>query len=174
MATDGRNEAIIDASVLLNFLKIDRIDLLGRHPTYRFIVVDMVKNEVTKKGQIARLETAFLAGDLIADGPPENTSLVELATFAALSSLKLGNGDKAVIAAAAARGLALAMDDQDAWKLSAAFTAAITREDTVSIVVSLIKTGVLTVPEADAIKDDWDKKHRFKKPQFMSFAELIS
>jgi hypothetical protein len=42
MATDGRDDAIIDASVLLNFLNIDRIDLLARHPAYRFIVVDLV------------------------------------------------------------------------------------------------------------------------------------
>lgn len=174
MATDGRDEAIIDASVLLNFLKIDRVDLLGKHPTYRFIVVDMVKNEVTKRGQITRLDAAFLAGYLVADGPPETISQDELATFADLTSRKLGNGDKAVIAAAYTRGLALAMDDNDAWKIGVAYTTSIRREDTVSVVVALIKAGVLTVHEADSIKEDWDKNHRFKKPQFKSYGELLT
>jgi predicted nucleic acid-binding protein len=172
MATDGRDDAIIDASVLLNFLKIHRIDLLARHPAYRFIVVDLVKNEVTKRGQAARLDAALHSGELVPDGPPETIDVAELATFAAMTSMKLGSGDKAVIAAAKVRGLALAMDDKDAWKLGAAFCAGVTREGTVSIMVALIKAGVLTVAEADAIKADWEANHRFLL-KFASFAELI-
>ena len=172
MATDGRDGAIIDASVLVNFLKIDRIDLLARHPAYRFIVVDLVRNEVTKRGQAARLEAALQSGDLSPDGPPETIDVAELATFAAMTALKIGIGDKAVIAAAKVRCLALAMDDKDAWKLGAAFCSGIPREDTVSIMVSLIKAGVLTIAEADAIKADWELNHRFRL-KFASFSEVI-
>ena len=173
MAMDGRDEAIIDTSVLLNFLKIDRVDLLERHPAYRFVVVDLVKNEVTKRGQATRLEAAFQAGDVLPDGPPETIDMAELAAFAAMSILKIGNGDKAVIAAAKVRSLVLAMDDEIAWKRASAFCVGIHREDTVSIVVSLIRAGVLTVAEADDIKADWETNHRFTKKTFSSFAELI-
>jgi predicted nucleic acid-binding protein len=173
MATDGRDESIIDASVLLNFLKIDRIDLLAKHPDYRFIVVDLVKNEVTKRGQAERLEAALLSGELLPDDPPESIDLAELATFAAMSTLKIGNGDKAVIAAAKVRGLVLAMDDERAWKRASAFCVGVPREETVSIIVSLIRAGVLTVAEADAIKADWEANHNFTKKTFTSFGELI-
>jgi predicted nucleic acid-binding protein len=174
MATDGRDEAIIDASVLLNFLKIGRIDLLARHPNYRFVVVDLVKNEVTKRGQQTELEAALTNGDLVPDGPPETIDILELATFAAMGSLKIGNGDKAVIAAAKVRNLVLAMDDEIAWKRASTFCVGIEREDTVSIVVTLIKANILTVEEADAIKADWEANHKFRKKTFSSFAEFLS
>jgi predicted nucleic acid-binding protein len=174
MATDGRDEAIIDASVLLNFLKIGRIDLLSKHPNYRFVVVDLVKNEVTKRGQATQLENALTNGDLVPDGPPETIDISELATFAAMGNLKIGNGDKAVIAAAKVRKLVLAMDDEIAWKRASAFCVGIQREDTVSIVVALIKANILTLTEADAIKEDWEANHRFRKKAFSSFAEILS
>lgn len=174
MAKDGRDEAIIDTSVLLNFLKIDRVDLLARHPAYRFVVVDLVRNEVTKRGQAARLEAAIQAGQVFADRPPEAIDPAEVETFVSLSAaMKIGNGERAAVAAAKVRGLALAMDDQIAWKRAAAFCVGIPREDTVNIVVSLIKAGVLTVAEADAIKVDWETNHKFTKNTFTSFAELI-
>ena len=173
MVTDGRVEAIIDTSVLLNFLKIDRIDLLAIHPSYRFVVVDLVKNEVTKRGQATRLEAAFLAGEVFPDLPPESIDISELATFAAMSHIKIGNGEKAAIAAAKARGLVLAMDDEIAWKRASAFCTGVAREDTVSLIVSLIKERVLTVMEADVIKLDWEKNHKFRKKTFSSFAELV-
>jgi hypothetical protein len=55
MATDGRSKAILETSVLVNFLKIDRTDLLANHPAYRFVVPDLVRNEVTRHYQKKRL-----------------------------------------------------------------------------------------------------------------------
>ena len=46
MATAGRLPALIDTSVLINFLKIDGVDLLARHPHYQFIVTDHVAGEL--------------------------------------------------------------------------------------------------------------------------------
>src|ERR1700722_10193491 len=127
MATDGRSKAIIDTSVLVNFLKIDRTDLLASHAGYRFVVLDLVRNEVTRHyaAQVARLDAAIAAGQLLADDPADATDLAELATFAAMSTLKIGDGERAAIAAAHTRGLPLAMDDNRAWKRSAAFSSGI-------------------------------------------------
>jgi predicted nucleic acid-binding protein len=174
MATDGRSKVIIDTSVLVNFLKIDRADLLANHPDYRFVVPDLVRNEVTRHyaAQVTRLEAAIATGQLLADDPAEATDLAELATFAAMSTLKIGDGERAAIAAAHTRGLPLAMDDNRAWKRSAAFSSGIPREDTLSVMVSLIKAGVIDVAAADAIKADWHANHRFTL-LFSSFAEKI-
>lgn len=176
MATDGRTKAIIETSVLLNFLKIDRADLLAQHPDYRFVVIDFVKNEVGTKpyyaAHAARLTKAIAAGELLEDGPAEATEPAELAAFAAMPSV-IGEGERAAIAAAYARGLPLAMEDRRAWNRSAALSSTLTRLNTEAIMVSLIKTGALTVGEADAIKVDWQANHRFMLT-FGSFAERIA
>lgn len=174
MATDGRSQAIIDTSVLVNFLKIDRTDLLANHPAYRFVVPGLVRNEVTNHyaAQVTRLEAAIAAGHLFPDDPAEATDLAELATFAVMDTLKIGEGERAAIAAASTRGLPLAMDDRTAWKRSTAFSAGVLKEDTVSVIVSLIKASVISIAEADAIKADWHTNHRFTL-RFGSFAEKI-
>ena len=174
MATDGRSEAIIETSVLVNFLKIDRIDLLALHPAYRFIAVDLVRDEVTKRyaTQLDRLNAAFAATHLLPDILPETVSLAELAVFAAMEKLRIGQGERASIAAANARGLPLGMDDERAWKRAAAFCVVIPRENTVSLMVTLIKAGVIDITGADAIKADWEANHKFKLP-FHSFAQRI-
>jgi predicted nucleic acid-binding protein len=174
MATVGRSNAILETSVLVNFLKIDRTDLLASHPAYRFVVVDLVRKEITRRysAQVTRLEAALTAGQLLPDNPPGKIDRVELETFAAMSALKIGEGERAAIAAARTRGLALAMDDERAWKRAATFCAGVPRESTVSVMVSLIKAGVIDVAQADAIKADWAANHRFRL-LFGSFAEKI-
>ena len=154
MAAEGRSKAIIDTSVLVNYLKIDRTDLLARHPSYRFVVLDLVHYEVKSyyPEQVARLDAALAAGDLLPDDPPESIDPAELATFAAMSNLRIGQGEMAAIAAAKVRGLALAMDDRRAWKRSALFSTGVPREDTVSIMVALIKSGIIDVACADSIR----------------------
>ena len=178
MATDGRSKAIIETSVLLNFLRIDRADLLARHPTYRFVVPAVVRDEVGTKpsyaAQSARLEAAFAAGDLLPDASAEATSIEELAIFAALTSLKrTGVGERASLAAAYVRGLPLAMDDPRAWTQTASYSSGLPKLDTVGIVLSLVLSHVLTVEEADAIKLEWEK-HSFIKADFKSFGDLLT
>lgn len=174
MATDGRSDSIIDTSVLVNFLKIDRTDLLALHPLFRFLVIDYVGNEITKyyAAQVARLEASLLAGQLIRDQPSESTSPLELATYAALTNLKIGQGEMAAIAAAYARGVPLAMDDEQAWRRSSAFSSSLQREGTASLMVALIRSGTISVTEADLIKVDWQTNHRFTL-LFQTFAELV-
>lgn len=176
MGTDGRSKAIIDTSVLVNFLRIDRADLLAKHPAYRFVVLDFVRNEVGTKphyaDQAARLEVAIASGHLLPDDPAETTSITELAAFAAMGRLKIGEGERAAVAAAFARNLPLVMEDRRAWNRSAIYSAGLVRGDTTSVMASLIKAGVLTIAKADAIKDDWKANHRFTLA-FTSFAEVI-
>lgn len=173
MATDGRPPAIIETSVLVNFLAVDRTDLLANHPSYRFLVVDLVRNEVIKRTSLARFQAALDAGHLLADGPPETISMEELAAYAAISRFDaLGPGERAASAAAHVRGMPLFMDDKRAWKRVDAEFPGIAREGTVSLVVSLIKAGLIDVAHADAIKADWETYHTFRL-KFASFAEVV-
>jgi predicted nucleic acid-binding protein len=89
-----------------------------------------------------------------------------------MDQLKIGEGERAAIAAAKARGFPLAIDDERAWKRAAAFCSGIRSESTVSVMVSLIRARVIDVAQADAIKADWTANHRFRL-RFGSFAEKI-
>jgi len=174
MATDGRDRAIIDTSVLINFLRIDRVDLLAAHPRYRFVVIDYVKREVTVRyhQQFARLEAALAAGLLDGDIDPSNVSMDELTAYADLQRVKIGDGERGAIAAAYARGCAVAINDYRAMKKLPAAYKAIPRGDTSTIMVALIRAGVLPVAEADAIKADWEANHRFRL-KFSSFGDVL-
>ncbi len=72
MAADGRQFSIIETSILINFLRINGIDLLASHPTYRFVVIDYVKREITNRfHNQTHLEAALDAGLLVRDIDPK-------------------------------------------------------------------------------------------------------
>jgi predicted nucleic acid-binding protein len=74
---------------------------------------------------------------------------------------------------ALSHGTPLVIDDIRARKKALEREPSLRLLDTVGLMVEAIQAGLLTVPEADAIKADWEKNHRFTKKHFSSFAELI-
>lgn len=171
-ATAGRDDAILDTSVLLNFLKVDRLDLLTQHPSYRFSVTDHVRAEITQHypDQLAKLEAAVNAGEL---DETHVTDPAELQAFGQLhASKRLGAGECSAIAVAASRQLPLAIDDKRARKHARAFASKIVLLNTEGLMISLTHEGVIDVAVADSIKLEWEQNHRFKL-NFGSFAERI-
>jgi predicted nucleic acid-binding protein len=172
MGTDAPTDLITDTSTLVNFLRVGRVDLLAGLDSYRFVVTDHVRAEVTSHypTQLSNFEFALLAGHVVEmtlDTP------ADLTVFAELKALRLGDGECASIAAALNRGLPLAIDDIRARKKAAARDPGLRLVDTVGLMVEAIQAGLLSVAEADAIKADWEANHRFVKKHFSSFAELI-
>ena len=53
------HDVALDASVLINFLILDRSDILGTLPKHRFFVPARVREEVTRPEQQALLSEAF-------------------------------------------------------------------------------------------------------------------
>ena len=162
---------ITDTSVLINFLVLDRAELLARLPTHRFVVTDHVRAEVTQHypDQLQRLEQAF------ADGVLQELSVSDLAevqTFAGLTAQGLGVGECSAIAVALHRQFTLAIDDRQATKKIAKLGYQIAVLTTESVMVLLIHQNVLTIDEADAMKLDWETNHRFRL-MFASFRERI-
>ncbi|MFO7903203.1 MAG: hypothetical protein ACQESR_29980 [Planctomycetota bacterium] len=172
MSTTSRQEVILDTSVLVNFLKVRRLELLTEHPRYRFTVTDHVRGEVIDEfpEQIALVEEAINSGTL---EEIRVTDPVELEAFVRLQSVRvLGNGERSAIAVAANRRLPVAIDDRRARREAHRFRRSLVLLDTEGIMVSLIQEGVLDVAEADGIKHDWQQNHRFKL-RFQSFQERI-
>jgi hypothetical protein len=64
VSTKARECAVVDTSVLINFLAIDQARLLLFRPRYRFVLTDHVRYEVTEfyPEQNARLEAVLLDG----------------------------------------------------------------------------------------------------------------
>lgn len=163
---------ITDTSVLINFLVIDRAQLMVALPGRQFFVTDHVRSEVTEHypDQLLRLEQALGAGIL---SEISVTELSEVALFANLTATGLGIGECSAIAVAANRGYSIAIDDKTARKRIATLYPAMEVLTTESIVVELIRANVLDVATADAIKLDWEQNHRFRLA-FTSFGDRIT
>lgn len=172
MSTSSRQDVILETSVLVNFLKIRRLELLTGHPRYRFIVTDHVRGEVIEDypEQKAILETAINSGAL---EEIRITDPIEVGAFVQLQSVRaLGDGERSAIAVAANRKMPIALDDGRARREARRFRRGMVLLDTVGIIVSLIQERVLDVAEADAIKQDWEENHRFRL-RFQSFQERV-
>jgi predicted nucleic acid-binding protein len=172
MSSAGRAEVLLDTSVLINFLNIDRLDLLTQHPDFVFLITNHVRREITDyyPEQVQRLQDGIASGavtEIVVE------SIDELNLFAQLSqSGRLGVGECVVIAAAAVRGIPVAVDDKQAKKTALKHCPRNNVLDTVGLIVSLIHAGLIDVPQADAIKQVWESTYRFRL-MFQSFSERI-
>ena len=163
---------VADTSVLINFLRIDRMDLIGRHPQ-RFLATDHVGAEITSSypEQQERYQSAVASGllDTCSVVDPEEVEL-----FLKLGpGQQLGAGECSAIAVAIRRRYAIAIDDNRAIKRAIREVGAkLEVVRTTDLMVSLIRAGILDVASADRIKDDWAQYHRFKI-KADSFQELL-
>ena len=166
---------VADTSVLINFLRIDRMDLIAAHPA-SFIATDHVAAEIadTYPEQQARYAAALKAAQITEqriDDPAELEIFLRLAAKG-----RLGAGERAAIAVALNRGCALAIDDSRAIPRALQEVAlgenALSILRTQDIVVELIRKGVVSVEAADAIHVDWATNHRFKL-NIASFQDLL-
>jgi predicted nucleic acid-binding protein len=166
----GTPEALLlsDSSVLINFLRIDRTDLLIAVATRR-LVTDVVRQEIRVRYQSDRLEAAITRGEF------EEVTLTDLADFQAAAKLQaagLGAGESFSIVAAQKLGAALAIDDRKATGHAERAYPALRCLTTQDLMLKNIRMGTLHVAEADAIKEDWHLHHRFTL-RIASFAELL-
>jgi predicted nucleic acid-binding protein len=158
----SRTHALIDTSVLLNFLAVDLASLLGAHPAYRFVVTDHVRGEITdrKPEHLRRFESA-IAQDIFE--LVSVAGLDELAVFARLISAgRLDVGESAAAARAICHKLPLATDDRRAKKIIAQYHPGLVIIDTPRIMRDLISGNVITIAYANEIKNEWETRHRYR------------
>ena len=172
MAATSCTIVVADASVVINFLRINRVDLLAGLPLH-FTLTDHVAHEVSDRypDQRKRLASAFDASILsqIAVTNPE-----ELALFGSLAANgRLGAGECSAIAVAVHRNHILAIDGRRAIIEARRTDQAVRIVTTQDLIVSMIRQRLLTVPEADVIKEEWATKHRFRL-KLNSFQDLVA
>jgi predicted nucleic acid-binding protein len=170
MIASLQHDVVLDTSVLVNFLAIDRCALLAAHPGFRFVITGHVITEVTYPPQATRLTIAARSNHVTMLPPGTHA---ELATFAQLTAT-LGLGESAAIAAAVHRHMRVALEDRTARRRAESLLGRNQVLTTQQLMVGLIKAALLPVAEADVIKLDWETNHRFAMPGFRSFGELVS
>ncbi len=162
---------VTDASVLINFLRIDRIDLIASH-SHAFLATDHVANEISDRypDQRRRFVSALDSGALTIIPV---TVAEELRIFTSLSATgRLGAGECSAIAVAVQRGYALVMDDRVAIRLTRRLAPSLHIMTTQDLVVSMIRQDLLDVAEANRIKHEWSDRHRFRL-KLDSFSSLL-
>lgn len=162
---------IADTSVIVNFLAVDRMDLIQRHGC-RFFITNHVRQEITEHyhDQFTRLQLALeqnILEEIIVTDPEEVKTFVELTRLT-----RFGTGECACISVAMHRHYTLAIDDKSAIKQAILSCPAIHIITTQDLIIAMIKKGILSVNEADAIKDEWAYSHKFKL-KLNSFGDLL-
>ena len=152
---------VTDASVLINFLRVDRMDLFDAYPA-DILITDHVASEVAEfyPDQRERFEAALAAKILIQESLDDG---YEVDLFAKMTaSGRLGAGECSAIALAASRICALAIDDRRAISEIRRVHKEIVVFRTQDLVVAMIRLKLLSVTVADSLKADWEQNHRFK------------
>lgn len=159
---------LIDTSVLINFLHLDRLDLLGKLPDYEFQVPDHVLEEIRDSVLRERMEEGLRSGFL---SVLSITDMVEIESYARFHRT-LGQGEAACLAVAVRRGYWVASDDRGAFRRAA--TEGIGKEriiTTPDLIVLTIRAGVASVEMADGWKVTLEG-NRFRM-RFASFREIL-
>lgn len=166
---------IADTSVLINFLRIDRMDLIGAHSS-GFIATEHVGEEISdsypdqKTRYRAALDAVFIIEERI-DNPAEVELFLKLRR-----QPRLGTGECSAISVAINRDHALAIDDNRAITHAIQEAGLVKRNlriiRTLDIVADLARTGLLSTEAADTILADWAVNHRFRT-KIRSIAEIL-
>lgn len=159
MEGDGPTDVTVDTDVLLEFIRTQRLDLLGRNPAYRFIVPDNVYVEIEEPSQKERLDQAidrdfFPRARLV---QPEALDLYQKIRK------RLDKGESACIALSAVNGWYVASDETGALdEVAEAYLGRRKVIRSADILLTAIKRDLLDVREADKLKTAFDKEYSFR------------
>lgn len=159
----------LDASVLINFLIIDRIDLLAALPGVEFVIPEQVAAEVNRPAQAQILQDGIQSGHVRMVGTETPAELSEMGRL----RQRVGHGEAACVALAASRGFLIACDERGPFLRMAEERLGRGRiVTTPGLMVLAIRAGLITVEQADEMKVAL-ARHRFRMP-FGSFRERVS
>ena len=160
---------VLDASILLNFVKVGCIDLLGELGS-PVLLLDQVRAEVIRPEQSQVVTEAITAGIMDLESV---TDIVEVTLFADLrAGGRLGAGECAVLAVALNRNWIAGLQDKRARAEGRRRRRALRLCGTEDLMVTLLRSGAVTLAEADQLLVEWATKHRFRL-KIASFDELL-
>ena len=165
---EGRLLVVADSSFLINFLVVDRMDILSRLSRFRFHVVNHVVAEIRYESQRARLQGATESGGVT---EIEITDPAEILLYDELRKF-LGDGEAASLAVAVSRRWGIAADEKGRFRrglfsrLGENYLL-----DTLGTLLTAIRVDVITVAHAEALRTQL-QEHRFQMDP-SPFEELL-
>jgi predicted nucleic acid-binding protein len=151
-APEARTAIVVDTCCLINFLALDRMDILqGLGSDFVFFIPNHVMAEVTDSAQRGRLDAA-LAAQIVTEIAITDSAEVEL--YANLKTMRvLGDGECACLAVAACRGWAMATDEKGRLRREILEHLGEDRHvNTPGILVAAMRAGLLTPEEGEGIR----------------------
>tara|TARA_B100000315_G_C14473911_1_gene539685 strand:- start:303 stop:821 length:519 start_codon:yes stop_codon:yes gene_type:complete len=167
---DGRLCVIADANILINFMKIGRLNLLRQLQTYAFRIPEEVYQEISYPAQRTELDNAL---DQEWIEKIEITDLNEIGPYVKYRQ-QMDDGEAACLTVAVCRKWVLACDERKKKVISREIQVKLGRNyllNTPGILLKAIRENILTVDQADKIKEDL-AQNRFVMP-FESFRDLL-
>jgi predicted nucleic acid-binding protein len=157
-----------DTCIVINLLRVNRLDLLGALGPYVFHVPREVVEEIEYPDQQQAVQMAIQQGWI------HQTRLedpLELQTFVRATA-QLGKGESACIALAETRNWVLGTDDSKGAKWKKVISVpGIQILNTPGIILLAIRKGAITIQQADEIKKTLEE-NRFRMG-FSSFQDLV-
>ena len=148
-----------DACFLINFLAVDRMDVLASLASFRFHCPREVAGEVVRPLQAERLARAIADGIVVDE---EIFDLTEISIIADLLREQLGRGESACLALAQSRGWLLASDERGRFRRQATERIGVDRLMTTrDALARAVVLGTISGSEARAIAEDLRDNHRF-------------
>jgi predicted nucleic acid-binding protein len=164
----ARRLVLVDANILFNLAFVNRLSLLGALSDLDFHAPEEVLAEIVSERERTLVEESIRRGHLC------ETTFSEVSELALFVELRrsLGMGEAACLAVAVHRGALIASDEKRAFRREAETRLGPGRIlNTPGLLVLSIRSGLLTIEEADEIKRALEAK-RFRM-KFGSFRELI-
>lgn len=168
--TDGQSCVITDANILINFIKIDRLDILQKLQIYAFYIPEEVYVEITYPAQRLVLDQVLGEGWLRKTEIADQNELLSYTRY----RQQMGDGEAACLAIATCRRWIMACDEEKNKLISREIQYELGKGyllNTPGILLKAIHESILTVSQADAIKCSL-AQNRFVM-SFASFQDLI-
>lgn len=143
---------ILDATVVINLIKMGELGILPKLKSYEFWVPNHVKDEVHRKTQRLRLRKALKAGWL---KELEITDLAEVELYVQNRS-RFGEGESAGMAIAQARGWIEASDDRAVKREVKAKMGPDRLLDTRKLLQEAVNKGTLEQPRFESLCNRFD------------------
>lgn len=146
---DGRLLVVTDSSFLINFLVLDRMDILGGLRQFRFHMVNHVTAEIRYEDQRRRLRASIESGvmtEIEITEPGEILLYDDLRRF-------LGDGESASLAVAVSRRWVIAADEKGRFRRE--LVARLGENyllDTAGALVTAIRAGAITLAQAETLR----------------------
>jgi predicted nucleic acid-binding protein len=170
-----RELVILDTSTLINFVKVNRVDILKKLANYSFRAPYIVINEVSKGSDKKRLMQAIRNKYI----KPESMDLTELKMSERLliphrSKPNIGKGEAPVLAIGMNRKWKMAIEERAAIEIIKQKIGEKHIIQTKDFLLEAIKKRIITVEKADSIKLELETHHCFRMKEFASFRDLMN